>query len=393
MKHWNIGTLERQKKKFIILGIETSCDETAASLLEIKEQKDEPSFRILSKVIASQIPIHSKYGGIIPELAAREHIKKIIPVIKKSLTLNPSAIDLIAVTAGPGLITSLLVGVESAKALAYAWGKPIMPINHLQGHIAVNFINNQPQFPALGLIVSGGHTELVLIKKYNQYKKIGQTRDDAAGECFDKVAKLLGLGYPGGPAIAQWAKQPAINNQQLTIHLPRPMFNSNDYDFSFSGLKTAVLYLVHPVKSRRAGSPTAKFNRGTKTLKFKNDEEFIQNICKETQQAIIDVLIKKTLKAAQEFKVKSIILGGGVIANQELRIQFSKKIKELKIPVKLLIPFREFCPDNATMIATAAYFKYINLTERQIENLKNNWSKIKANSNLEIGVRPQFSYR
>ena len=364
MKHWNIGTLERQKKKFIILGIETSCDETAASLLEIKEQKNEPSFRILSKVIASQIPIHSKYGGIIPELAAREHIKKIIPVIKKSLTLNPSAIDLIAVTAGPGLITSLLVGVESAKALAYAWGKPIMPINHLQGHIAVNFINNQPQFPALGLIVSGGHTELVLIKKYNQYKKIGQTRDDAAGECFDKVAKLLGLGYPGGPAISQYAQK--AKNIKGGINLPRPMINSNDYDFSFSGLKTAVLYLVK------------------KTPQKKRNKKFIQNVCKETQQAIIDVLIKKTFKAAQEFKVKSIILGGGVIANQELRIQFSKKIKELKIPVKLLIPFREFCPDNATMIAAAAYFKYINLTERQIENLKNNWSKIKANPNLEI---------
>ena len=350
----------------IILGIETSCDETAASLLEIKEQKDRPSFKILSKVIASQIPIHSKYGGIIPELAAREHIKKIIPVIKKSLTLNPHSIDLIAVTAGPGLITSLLVGVESAKTLAYAWGKPLMPINHLQGHIAVNFINNQPQFPALGLIVSGGHTELVLIKKYNQYKKIGQTRDDAAGECFDKVAKLLGIGYPGGPAIAKWAKQAAINNRQLTINLPRPMFNSNDYDFSFSGLKTAVLYLVkkHP--------------------DFKKNKELVSQICRETQQAIIDVLIKKTLKAAREFKVKSIILGGGVIANQELRTQFSKKIKALKNPTKLLIPPIKLCQDNATMIATAAYFKYINLTTKQIKNLKNNWSKIKANPNLEI---------
>ena len=382
MEHWNIGTLEHNKKRFIILGIETSCDETAASLLEIKHQKNKPSFKILSKVIASQIPIHSKYGGIIPELAAREHIKKIIPVIKKSLTLNPSAIDLIAVTTGPGLITSLLVGVESAKTLAYAWEKPLMPINHLKGHIAVNFINNQPQFPALGLIVSGGHTELVLIKKYNQYKKIGQTRDDAAGECFDKVAKLLGLGYPGGPIISQYAQK--AKEVRKEIKLPRPMLNSLDYDFSFSGLKTAVLYLVHPVKSRKAGSPTAKFNRGTKLQKFKNDEKLISQICKETQQAIIDVLIKKTLKAAREFNVKSIILGGGVIANKELRIQFSEKIKELKIPAKLLIPAREFCPDNATMIAAAAYFKYINSTNKQIDNLKNNWKKIKANPNLEI---------
>jgi len=364
MEHWNIGTLEHNKKRFIILGIETSCDETAASLLEIKHQKNKPSFKILSKVIASQIPIHSKYGGIIPELAAREHIKKIIPVIKKSLTLNPSAIDLIAVTTGPGLITSLLVGVESAKTLAYAWEKPLMPINHLKGHIAVNFINNQPQFPALGLIVSGGHTELVLIKKYNQYKKIGQTRDDAAGECFDKVAKLLGLGYPGGPIISQYAQK--AKEVRKEIKLPRPMLNSLDYDFSFSGLKTAVLYLVK------------------KTPCSERNKKLISQICKETQQAIIDVLIKKTLKAAREFNVKSIILGGGVIANKELRIQFSEKIKELKIPAKLLIPAREFCPDNATMIAAAAYFKYINSTNKQIDNLKNNWKKIKANPNLEI---------
>jgi len=356
--------MEQKKKKFIILGIETSCDETAASLLEIKKQKDKISFRILSKVVASQIPIHNKYGGIIPELAAREHIKKIIPVIKKSLTLNPSSIDLIAVTTGPGLITSLFVGVESAKALAYAWQKPLMPINHLQGHIAVNFINDKPIFPALGLIVSGGHTELILIKKYNQYKKIGQTRDDAAGECFDKVAKLLGLGYPGGPIVSQYAEK--VKERGKKINLPRPMINSHDYDFSFSGLKTAVLYLVK------------------KTPQKKRNKKFIQDICKETQQATIDVLMKKTFQAAQEFKVKSIVLGGGVIANKELRNQFSKKIKELKTPIKLLIPPREFCPDNATMIAATAYFKYINLTDRQREGLKNNWSKIKANPNLEI---------
>jgi len=348
----------------IILGIETSCDETAASLIEIKKGKDGPSFKILSKVIASQIHIHSKYGGIIPEIAAREHIKKIIPVIKKSLTLNPSFIDLIAVTVGPGLITSLFIGVESAKALAYAWRKPLMPINHLKGHIDINFISDQPKFPALGLIVSGGHTELILIKKYNQYKKIGQTRDDAAGECFDKVAKLLGLGYPGGPIISQYAEKTKETKREIC--LPSPMINSCDYDFSFSGLKTAALYLIQ------------------KTPRTKRNKKFISEVCKETQQAIINVLIKKTLRAAKEFKVKSIILGGGVIANKELRIQFSEKIKELKIPVKLLIPAREFCQDNATMIAAAAYFKYINSTDKQIKNLKDNWKKIKANPNLEI---------
>lgn len=353
-----------KKKNLIILGIETSCDETAASLLEIKKQKDQPSFRILSKVIASQVLLHSKYGGIIPELAAREHIKNIIPVIKKSLVLKPSLIDLIAVTTGPGLITSLLVGAESAKTLSYAWQKPLIPINHLYGHIAVNFINSQTQFPAIGLIVSGGHTELILIKKYNQYKKIGQTRDDAAGECFDKVAKLLGLGYPGGPAISQYAQK--VSKIEKEINLPRPMINSHDYDFSFSGLKTAVLYLVKRFPN------------------FRRDKELVSQICKETQQAIIDVLVKKTLQAAQQFKVKSIILGGGVTANKELRAQFSEKIRKLECPIKLAIPPIEFCQDNATMIAVAAYFRYINLTTKQIKGLKNNWRKIKVDPNLEI---------
>jgi len=368
----------------IILGVETSCDETAASLLEIKKRKNHPYFRILSNVVASQILIHGQYGGIIPELAAREHIKKIIPVIEKSLTLDPSIIDLIAVTIGPGLITSLFVGVESAKTLAYAWQKPLMPINHLKAHIAINFIDKQPQFPALGLIVSGGHTELALIKKYNQYRKIGQTVDDAAGECFDKIAKALNLGYPGGPAIAKWANKPAISNHQPSISLPRPMINSNNYNFSFSGLKTAAFYLAHPVKSQRTNLSAAKFNLEAKTLKSKNEKKFIQNVCKETQQAIIDVLVKKTLKATQKFNVKSIILGGGVTANKELRIQFSEEIKKLKAPVKLLIPPVEFCTDNAVMVAVAAYFKYISMTTKQINNLKNNWRKIKANPNLEI---------
>jgi N6-L-threonylcarbamoyladenine synthase len=344
----------------LILAIETSCDETAASLLKIEKGK----FKILKKIVASQISLHNHYGGIIPELAAREHIKKIIPVIQKALIIKPNSIDLIAVTKGPGLITSLLVGVETAKALSLAWQKPLLGINHLQGHLAVNFIKETPLFPALGLVVSGGHTELALLQNYIRQKKIGQTRDDAAGECFDKIAKLLNLGYPGGPIVAQKAAQ--IQPNQIKIKLPRPMIQSKNYDFSFSGLKTAVLYATQKRKN------------------FQKNKKFIAEICYESQQAIIDVLLKKTFQAAREFKVRSIILGGGVIANQELRKQFLKQAKKQNPSLKILIPSLEFCMDNATMIGVAAYFQYQKLSSQKKQNLKNNWRKIKANPNLEI---------
>ncbi|MCF7906797.1 tRNA (adenosine(37)-N6)-threonylcarbamoyltransferase complex transferase subunit TsaD [Patescibacteria group bacterium] len=344
----------------LILGIETSCDETAASLLKIERGK----FKVLKKVIASQISLHNQYGGIIPELAAREHIKKIIPVIEKALSVKPKLIDLIAVTEGPGLITSLLVGVETAKTLSLAWQKPLLGVNHLQGHLAANFLKETPSFPALGLIVSGGHTELILLQDYHHQKKIGQTRDDAAGECFDKIAKLLGLGYPGGPIVSQYAAQAKPN--QIKTKLPRPMIQSKNYDFSFSGLKTAVLYTIQKRKA------------------FLQNQKFIAEICYESQQAIIDVLLKKTFRAAQEFKVNSIILGGGVIANQELRKQFLIQAEKMSSSPKILIPPLEFCMDNATMIAVAAYFQYQKLNSLKKQNLKNNWRKIKANPNLEI---------
>ena len=344
----------------LILGIETSCDETAASLLKIEKGK----FKVLKKIIASQISLHNQYGGIIPELAAREHIKKIIPVVEKALKVKPELIDLIAVTKGPGLITSLLVGVKTAKTLSWAWQKPLLGINHLQAHLAVNFIKEKPLFPALGLVVSGGHTELILLQDYCLQKKIGQTRDDAAGECFDKIAKLLNLGYPGGPIVSRYATQAQAD--QIKIKLPRPMILSKNYDFSFSGLKTAVLYATQKRKA------------------FIQNQKFISEICYESQQAIIDVLIKKTFQAAQEFKIRSIVLGGGVIANQELRKQFLAKAKKSKPSPKILIPPLKFCMDNATMIAVAAYFKYQKLNFLRRKNLKNNWRKIKANPNLEI---------
>ncbi len=340
----------------------------------MKFLKNKISFNILSNVVSSQIPIHRKYGGIVPEIAARAHIKNILPVIKKSLIplkyknylTIAKQIDLIAVTYNPGLITSLLVGVETAKTLSYIWKKPLIGINHLQGHLAANFINtnsaysttNYQFFPAISLIVSGGHTELGLIKKLGQYKKIGQTRDDAAGECFDKIAKLLKIGYPGGPAISKMAGK--VKKHIKNIVFPRPMIKTNDFDFSFSGLKTAVLYFVKNNKNK---------------LKNKN---FVQNICAEAQQAIIDVLIYKTIKAAKKHKANAVFLSGGVAANQELRKQLMNRVYKLPNNVKFFVPPINLCTDNAAMIAAAAALKFQSLNSKQKNQLKNNWKNLKA---------------
>jgi N6-L-threonylcarbamoyladenine synthase len=354
----------------IILGIESSCDETAAALVQ-------DGTKIISSVVASSQEIHKKYGGIVPEQAAREQLKSITPVINEAFensklkTQNSklqvktqNLIDAIAITVGPGLIGSLLVGVETAKTLAWLWNKPVIPVNHLIAHIYANFINPQltthnlqPVFPVLGLIVSGGHSELFLIKNHGQYKWIGGTRDDAAGECFDKCARLLGLGYPGGPAIAAAAdlfkrsdpaslQGPTLNK----IKLPRPMLDQDNFDFSFSGLKTAVLNLVKTKKQT------------TNQLAF------------EIQEAICDVLVAKTLKAAQKYQVNSILIGGGVAANQRLRDKFYLKANSLKLVAKIFIPNKNLCTDNAACIAAAAYFNY-----RPVP-----WQKIKADSGLEV---------
>lgn len=308
-----------------ILGIETSCDETAAAIVQ-------DGTKIISNVIASSQNIHAKYGGIIPENAAREQVKSIIPVIKEALVTD---IDAIAVTVGPGLIGSLLVGVETAKTLALVWKKPIIPVNHLVGHIYANWLTKKtPEFPAIVLIVSGGHTELVLMKGHGQFKLIGGTRDDAAGECFDKCARILNLGYPGGPAI----EKAAVKNN--LCKLPRPMINQKNYDFSFSGLKTAVMNLSR-----------------TQNLEP-------SHLAFELQEAITDVLVKKTLKAAEEFKVKNILLAGGVAANKRLRE---------KLPSALAPDFK-FCTDNAAYIASAAYFNFNPVS----------WEKISADSGLDL---------
>lgn len=345
----------------IILGIETSCDETAAALIEVKGSK----FKILSNIVSSQIKIHQKYGGVVPEVAARKHVENILPVIDLALTqaeIKPEKIDKIAVTVGPGLISSLLVGVETAKTLAFIWQKPIVPINHLKAHLYANWVENKViKFPALALIVSGGHTELIYLKNKASLKKIGQTLDDAAGEAFDKVAKLLGLAYPGGPVVSKLAQQ---GNPQA-FNFPRPMLNSNDFNFSFAGLKTAVRYTLQDLQTTNypPDSPSRLVGRRAGKLQT--------NICASFQQAVVDVLVSKTVKAAKKYKARTIMLSGGVAANQLLRqtLQAEAEVNGFNF----FKPPMYLCTDNAAMIAVAANFT------KAIP-----WQKIKVDPNLEI---------
>lgn len=298
-----------------ILAIETSCDESSVAVL-----KDNEIFQLT----ASQIDVHKKFGGVVPEVAAREHVPVMIPFIDKVLEqsqLRPAQLDRIAVTAGPGLITSLLVGVETARTLAYGWQKPIFPINHIEGHIAANFLaHHDIPFPAIALVVSGGHTELLYMPKPGVYELIGATRDDAAGECFDKCARVLGLPYPGGPEISKLA----VTGDATQYSFPSPMASSKSYDFSFSGLKTAVLY----------------FHRDHPDAKLKD-------VCAGIQEAIVNSVHLKTVRAVQQYQAKAVLVGGGVSANPLLR----ERLQTLAVPV--FIPPLEYCTDNAAMIAAA----------------------------------------
>lgn len=321
-----------------ILGIETSCDETAAAIVK-------NGTKVLSNVVASSVELHKKTGGIIPEVAAREQIKCIIPVIQQSLR-DVKKIDAIAVTVGPGLIGSLLVGVETARTLSYVWEKPIVPINHLMAHIYANFINKQTiEFPAVCLVVSGGHTDLVLMKNHKKIKWLGGTRDDAAGECFDKTARVLGLSYPGGPEISRLAEK----GNAKTYHLPRPMLQQKNLDFSFSGLKTAVINLVKKEKTiKRPG------------------------LAASIQTAIVDCLVTKTIRAVKNHPVKSLLLSGGVAANTLLREKLAMASKNLG--VQFFVPPRSLCTDNAVIVASCAYFNFQPVP----------WQKIKADPSLSI---------
>lgn len=392
-----------------ILAIETSCDETSAAVLEGRKDK----INILANVISSQIKIHKKYGGVVPEIAARNHIKNVIPVVDKALQKAfgvkighglknnfSEEIDLVAITGGPGLMSSLLIGEQTAEIFAFAWKKPLININHIEGHIYANWLepdsesqfpNLKPQFPALTLVVSGGHTQLVLMRNHLKYKTIGQTCDDAAGEAFDKTAKILGLGYPGGPIISKMAEEYGREKNRILsskIHLPRPMIANDDLNFSFSGLKTAVLYLVREMESRV--EPRGPFVKGglgkfhseereNKLSKFRLSQETIAGICFEFQQAVIDVLVRKTIKAASKYRVKSILLAGGVAANKELKRQMEEKIGHELENVSFHAPQPIFCTDNAAMVGAAAYYRVT--TKPEILKKK---TKIKVDPNWEL---------
>lgn len=332
-----------------ILGIETSCDETAASI--IKTDQKTGKIKVLSNIISSQIEIHKKYGGVVPEVAAREHVLNILPVIDESLKtakIDHKKLDLIAVTKGPGLITSLVTGMETVRTLAFAWGIPVLEINHVEGHIYSNFVapKTKIKFPAVIMTVSGGHTNLVVMNAGKKIKIVGETLDDAAGEAYDKGAKMMNLGYPGGPIVSKMAEQ---FTGESDIILPRPMLNAKNLDFSFSGLKTALLYQLQKDKT------------------WKNR---IPEYCFVYQQAIIDILVSKTIKAAKKYGAKSVLLSGGVSANRELRENMKKAVTEKLSGVNFLVPEMIYTTDNATMIATAAAFKIKNKKTTPFNKLK-----------------------
>ena len=421
-----------------ILAIETSCDETAIAVVDASGGLRRPRFRVLSNIVASQIHIHKKWGGVVPNLAKREHEKNLVPALQTALDnakilipkfqkqnsrqtpgsgfqipdieqtlarepelfnsfkkhifkLASPKIDVIAVTNGPGLEPALWVGINFAKALALIWKKPLIAVNHMEGHLASvllsqnrgisnsqffrqrrtllrgaiskqipnsNFPKRKSEiikigFPAVALLVSGGHTELLLMKNWRKYRILGTTLDDAAGEAFDKVARMLGLGYPGGPIVARLAKSGEVN-----IPFPRPMLQSKNLDFSFSGLKTAVLYFLQ--KQRHSLG-----------------RKLVADISASFQQAVVDVLVAKTVRAARAHKPKTIILGGGVAANDELRMQLAQKFADQIPGVQLLLPQKSFTGDNAAMIGAAAYFRAV---KKEFANLQT----LKAKGNLRI---------
>lgn len=335
------------KKDLIILGIETSCDETAAAV--VKNGRE-----IVSNVIASQIESHKRFGGVVPELASRHHVEQITLVIEEALKkaeLSFEDIDAIAVTEGPGLVGALLVGVNAAKAIAFSRNIPLVGVHHIAGHIYANRLVKEMSFPLLSLVVSGGHTELVLMKEHGDFKVIGETRDDAAGEAYDKVARTLHLPYPGGPHIDRLAHEGAA-----TIDLPRAWLEDDSYDFSFSGLKSAVINTLHNAEQKGISIDP-------------------KNMAASFQASVIDVLVTKTLKAAKEFKVKQVLLSGGVAANKGLREELDKAFATI-MDIELVIPPLVLCTDNAAMIAAAGSILY--------EKGKRSQYSLNANPSLDI---------
>lgn len=421
-----------------ILSIETSCDETAISIINVEKKNQNIKFKILGNKISSQAKLHAKYGGVFPMMAKREHGKNILHVLEIVLReakmytlpkkvnidekLNNTAlkmiareneiverwnsiipllkkpnIDKIAVTIGPGLEPALWVGISFAKALSIYWNIPIVPVNHMEGHIFSIFPKNSKTFeintkenifPMISLLVSGGHTELILIKDWMKYKKIGQTRDDAAGEAFDKVARMLGLPYPGGPEISKMANierlsssklfkssgprmredevpdHENLNNLLSLIKLPRPMIYSKDYDFSFSGLKTAVLYLIRDLKEKNSN--------------ILEEGNIKQKIAREFEDSVVEVLTHKTIRAIKQYKINTLIVGGGVSANIYLQKIIRKRLNDDKLDINIYFPNKKLTGDNALMIAIAGYFQL------QKNKIPKNINSIKAEGNLSL---------
>jgi len=308
-----------------ILAIETSCDETAASVVE-------DGRRVLSDVVATQIDIHRRWGGVVPELASRNHVVQVMPVVDEALSragVGPEALDGIAVTSGPGLVGALLVGVQVAKALALAWRKPLVGVNHLEGHLVAAFLGERPPaFPYLGLVVSGGHTSLYEARGFGDYRVLGQTRDDAAGEAFDKGAKLIGLPYPGGVAIDRLARE----GDREALRFPKAIVKGADLDFSFSGLKTALLRHV-----KEHGVPEGKA---------------LADLCASYQEAIVRALVEKAFRAARRLQHARLVLAGGVAANSRLRAAAAERAAYYE-EMEVFLPEPRLCTDNAAMIAVA----------------------------------------
>ena len=314
-------------KDVYILGIESSCDETSCSIVANGRKE-------IATIISSQIDIHKEYGGVVPEIASREHVKNITIVIEECLkkaNMSMEDIDAIAITYGPGLIGSLLIGLEAAKTLAFIYNKPLVPVHHIAGHIYANSLEKEMKFPLLALIVSGGHTELVIMEDHYKFRKIGGTLDDAIGECYDKVARVIGLEYPGGPKVDKLA-----SIGKLTYNLPIPL-NDDSYNFSFSGLKSAVINLNHKLEQR-------------------GEEINKEDLAASFQKVAISSIINKTKKAIENYNIKNLIVAGGVAANKGLRSEVYKLGEELNIDIT--IPNMKYCTDNAAMIATAGYYAY-----------------------------------
>mgnify|MGYP002553070355 FL=1 len=340
-----------EQKDIMILAIESSCDETAAAV--VKNGRE-----VLSNVISSQIELHKLYGGVVPEIASRKHIEKINQVIEEALSeakVTLDDIDAVGVTYGPGLVGALLVGVAEAKAIAYAKKLPLVGVHHIEGHISANFIENKElEPPFVCLVVSGGHTHLVCVKDYGKYEIIGRTRDDAAGEAFDKVARAIGLGYPGGPKIDKLSKE----GNPDAIVFPKAHIQDAPYDFSFSGVKSAVLNYINGCK-------------------MKGEEYNRADIAASFQKAVTDVLVENAMRAVEEYGLSKFAIAGGVASNSTLRAAMQKACEEKN--VEFYYPSPIFCTDNAAMIGVAAYYEYLNGT-------RHGWD-LNAVPNLKLGER------